>query len=97
LQIRGYAKSLLVEFEKELPLSQQSIDAADAFMNNGPDPLTPQELEILKLLNMGMSRQEISDVLCISVNTTKKHLANIYSKLGIETREEALKKYSLYR
>ena len=46
---------------------------------------------------MGMSRQEIAEVLYISVNTAKKHLANIYSKLGVGTREEALERYAADR
>lgn len=95
--VRSYVKSLLVEFEKELPTVPSGIDDPGAFANDGPDPLTPRELEILKLLNMGMSRKEISDTLCISVNTAKKHLANIYSKLGVGTREEALRKYAANR
>ena len=92
--MRSYVKSLLIEFEKELPAAASGIGDASSFANDGPDPLTPRELEILKLLNLGMSRQEISDSLCISVNTAKKHLANIYSKLGARTREEALQRYS---
>lgn len=95
--VRSYVKSLLVEFERELPAVPSGIDGAGAFANDGPDPLTPRELEILKLLNMGMSRKEISDALCISVNTAKKHLANIYSKLGAGTREDALREYAAKR
>ena len=94
---RSYVKSLLVEFERELPEAPSGIDGPGAFANDGPDPLTPRELEILKLLNMGLSRKEISETLCISVNTAKKHLANIYSKLGVGTREEALREYAANR
>ena len=92
--VRSYVKSLLVEFERELPTAPPAIDGSGSFANDGPDPLTPRELEILKLLNMGLSRKEIADTLCISVNTAKKHLANIYSKLGVGTRDEALGKYT---
>ena len=95
--VRSYVKSLLVEFERELPEAPSGIDGPGAFANDGPDPLTPRELEILKLLNMGLSRKEISETLCISVNTAKKHLANIYSKLGVGTREEALREYAANR
>lgn len=95
--VRAYVKSLLIEFEKELPAAASGIGDASLFANDGPDPLTPRELEVLKLLNLGMSRQEMAEVLCISVNTAKKHLANIYSKLGAGTREEALQKYSAHK
>ncbi|MEG0990938.1 MAG: LuxR C-terminal-related transcriptional regulator, partial [Gordonibacter sp.] len=95
--VRSYVKSLLVEFERELPTSSSGIGGLGAFANDGADPLTPRELEILKLLNMGMTRKEISETLCISVNTAKKHLANIYSKLGANTREEVLGKCAANR
>lgn len=95
--VRAYVKSLLLAFEKELPTVPVDLGEAGSFANDGPAPLTPRELEILKLLNMGMSRQEIAEVLCISVNTAKKHLANIYSKLGVGTREEALERYAADR
>lgn len=92
--VRTYAKSLLLAFEKEVlsdprGFSEQVVVTADVV-----NPLTLREQEILRLLNMGMSRLEISNELCISVNTVKKHLANIYDKLEVDTREEALKKLS---
>lgn len=45
--------------------------------------LTHREAEIVTLLQMGLSRDEIADQLSISPYTLKKHIANIYSKLGV--------------
>ncbi|HJJ01150.1 MAG TPA: helix-turn-helix transcriptional regulator [Coriobacteriaceae bacterium] len=52
--------------------------------------LTSREREVLALLNMGMSRKEIADTLSVSLNTAKKHLSNIYAKLGVRNRNQAL-------
>ncbi len=50
--------------------------------------LTERELEVLKMLNQGMTRFEIADILVLSQNTVKSHLKNIYAKLGAHSREE---------
>lgn len=93
--VRAYVKSLLLEFEKEAPCEVRSGESEKGILGEGLTPLTQRELEIFHLLNLGMSRQEISETLCISLNTAKKHLANIYAKLDVNTREEALKKFSV--
>jgi LuxR family maltose regulon positive regulatory protein len=55
-----------------------------------PDPLTQRELTILRLLGTSMSTSEIAGELCLSVNTVKTHLANIYRKLPASRRREAV-------
>ena len=55
-----------------------------------PEPLTPRELEILRLVAAGMRNQEIADQLVISVATVKRHIANAYGKLGVGHRTEAV-------
>jgi len=55
-----------------------------------PDPLTPRELTILRLLATSLSTGEIADELCLSVNTVKTHLAAIYRKLPASRRREAV-------
>lgn len=54
------------------------------------DPLTPRELEVLRLLAGAASNREIADRLDISPRTVETHLANIYSKLGVRGRTEAM-------
>jgi NarL family two-component system response regulator LiaR len=51
--------------------------------------LTEKEREILALLAKGLSNQEISNQLHISISTVKYHTANIFSKLGVRNRVEA--------
>jgi len=53
------------------------------------EPLTDRELEILKLVSKGMSNKSIAEELFITLGTTKWHLSNIYSKLGVKSRTKA--------
>jgi LuxR family maltose regulon positive regulatory protein len=54
------------------------------------EPLTPRELEILGLLQRRMSDQEIADSLIVSPATVRRHTANIYGKLGVHRRSDAV-------
>jgi ATP/maltotriose-dependent transcriptional regulator MalT len=53
-------------------------------------PLTLRELEVLKLIETGSSNQEIANKLVISIPTVKRHISNIYTKLGVESRTQAI-------
>jgi len=52
--------------------------------------LTPREMEILSLIGSGKSNAEIAQELFISYKTVKNHVYNIFAKLGIHTRAEAI-------
>lgn len=54
------------------------------------DALTDREQEILKLLAQGLSNKMIAAQLYLSVRTVEGHLANIYSRLGVHSRTEAM-------
>lgn len=53
--------------------------------------LTNREKEIMEFLTVGLRNKEIADKLYISLNTVKTHTKNIYAKLGIKSRIEALR------
>lgn len=57
----------------------------------GPrDPdLTVRELQILQMLEMGLSNRDIADQLCIALHTVKNHVHSVLTKLGLRTRAEA--------
>jgi len=54
------------------------------------EPLTERELEVLAQIARGASNQEIAHRLVVSIHTVKKHAANIFLKLGVENRTEAV-------
>ena len=54
------------------------------------EPLTSRELEVLKLIETGYSNQDIADTLVISMPTVKRHISNIYIKLGARSRTQAV-------
>jgi LuxR family maltose regulon positive regulatory protein len=54
------------------------------------EPLSRQELQVLRMLGGGYSNGEIGKALFISGNTVKTHLRHIYAKLGVKTRSAAV-------
>ena len=56
------------------------------------EPLTNRELDVLDLLVQRLSNKEIADKLFISPTTVKGHLQNIYGKLDVSKRREAIEK-----
>lgn len=55
--------------------------------------LTNKETLMLEKLSLGMTNQELADVMAISQNTVKFHLKNVYSKLNVRNRAEAVALY----
>jgi ATP/maltotriose-dependent transcriptional regulator MalT len=55
------------------------------------EPLTDRELCFLDCLANGVSNKEIARSLCVSENTVKFHLKNVYSKFAVRTRLQAIR------
>jgi LuxR family transcriptional regulator, maltose regulon positive regulatory protein len=79
----GYAAELLSHIDKIPNTTQPSIQLLI-------EPLTAREVEVLKLIEAGQSNQDIADQLVISMPTVKRHISNIYTKLGVESRTQAI-------
>jgi LuxR family maltose regulon positive regulatory protein len=54
------------------------------------EPLSRRELEVLGLLAQGASNTEIAERLVIALNTVKRHISNIFEKLGVSNRTQAV-------
>ncbi|HAA11580.1 MAG TPA: helix-turn-helix transcriptional regulator [Cytophagales bacterium] len=71
-------------------------ESATADMPDKADPATfgisPRELEVLELMVEGLSNQEIADRLFVSLNTVKTHASNLYQKLEVQRRAQAIRK-----
>lgn len=79
------ARKVLSHFEKKLPEIK------------GFDELTEREKEILELLSQGLLYKEIADKKCISIDTVKKHVGNIYRKLHVSNKVEAINKFNHFK
>ena len=85
-----------LRIEKILPESvrQQLNSAPQPGRTSTPhklvEPLSMRELEVLLLVDQGLSNQEIAAKLHIAPSTVKTHINNLYGKLGAQTRVQAL-------
>jgi LuxR family transcriptional regulator, maltose regulon positive regulatory protein len=82
--LRGYVERLLAAFATgENPPTKQDA-------GHGAPELSDREREILLLVAEGLSNQEIADRLVISITTVKTHVGNIFHKLGVTSRIQAI-------
>jgi LuxR family maltose regulon positive regulatory protein len=86
-RIKKYAGKLLNAFgENGKPAAVQSAAESTALV----EQLTRREMEVLVLLAAGDSNQAIAEKLFITVRTVKKHTGNIYGKLNVSSRTQAV-------
>lgn len=79
--------------KKVFALSHKFMEAYEHInRNNDIITFTKREEKVLSLLQNGYKQTEIAENLCISPNTVKRHVQNIYSKLGVNNKVSALKK-----
>lgn len=94
---KDYIKDILAAFP-----TTQSSKATDSKQTAGKEmvavdeslipiePLTPRELEVLHLIANGDSNQKIADKLVITLSAVKKHTGNIFNKLNVNSRTQAI-------
>jgi LuxR family maltose regulon positive regulatory protein len=56
------------------------------------EPPSPRELEVLRWINEGLTNEQIAEKLVVGLSTVKKHINNLYAKLEVASRTQALKR-----
>ena len=81
-----YVRQLLTAFgrAKDRPLGKQAL----------VEPLSERELDVLRLLRTEMGGPEIASTLMVSLNTLRTHTKNIFAKLGVNSRQAAVRRAS---
>jgi LuxR family maltose regulon positive regulatory protein len=80
-ELKGYVQTILAAFNQPCKASQSQLLV---------EPLSERELEVLRLLEQGMSNGEIAQRLVVSVGTVKTHVHSIIDKLGVQSRLQAV-------
>ena len=91
IEVRRNTPSLDITLDDStqvLPSTQQTI--AHQINQDLVESLSHRELEVLNLINQGDRNKQIAETLTISVSTVKRHLQNIYQKLQVNSRTEAM-------
>jgi DNA-binding NarL/FixJ family response regulator len=79
-----------VPLSEELEARKKQVEQNTQQKSNHYFSLTEREREVLTALAKGFSNQTLADLLCVSPKTVHNHLYNIYSKIGVKTRAEAI-------
>ncbi|MFN2237353.1 MAG: LuxR C-terminal-related transcriptional regulator [Anaerolineales bacterium] len=89
--LRKYASQILTQFESE---ANQAVtkNGKTSSTDEQPliEPLSRRELEVLELIALGKTNQEVAQQLVVSRGTIKAHAASIYRKLKVNNRTEAV-------
>jgi len=95
-------QQLLTKLAETSPFKKRISDILSAFPERETqttttasanlEPLSKKEKQTLDLLCVGLSNQEIANQLFVSPNTVKTHVKNIYTKLQVKNRSQAINK-----
>jgi LuxR family maltose regulon positive regulatory protein len=88
-----YARQVLSAFPAAAAERARDLPGVETLI----EPLSPRELEVLGLLCEGLSNQQIAACLVLSVGTVKTHIHNIFGKLGVSNRPQAIARASRLR
>jgi DNA-binding NarL/FixJ family response regulator len=72
-------------------VSRETLDRVEQG-GGGAEDLSPRELEVLLLVARGLSNRQVAASLMLSEATVKRHLANLYPKMGVRSRGEATRR-----
>jgi DNA-binding CsgD family transcriptional regulator len=83
LELEKQRQDILAEYTRNIEVTEQK---------NFINLLSPREIEVLDLINSGLSNKEIAEKLFVSLSTVKTHINNIYKILEVKNRREAIEK-----
>jgi LuxR family maltose regulon positive regulatory protein len=86
-KLLGYVDKLLAAFAQPVAMPQAKIDNPKSQMF---EALSQREVEVLQLIAQGLSNHEIGERLFLALDTVKGHNRNIYGKLRVQRRTEAI-------
>jgi two-component system response regulator DesR len=83
----------LADAIRRVARGERVIDADLVFaaLNRSRSPLTPRELDVLRLVAEGVSTAQIAATLVVTVGTVRNHLSRINSKIGAHNRPQAIR------
>ena len=90
--LHGYIDQIRSAFPSNTPFSKEHIANQRSSIRNLIDPLTNREIQILELLGNRLTNKEIAAQLVISPGTVKGHTIQIYKKLVVSNRRQAVEK-----
>jgi LuxR family maltose regulon positive regulatory protein len=91
-RLLDYSCKLLAAFPDALNNEGQMTKLASSVLRPSSlaEPLSARELEVLQLIAQGLSNREISERLFLALSTVKGHNRNIFDKLQVQSRTEAV-------
>ena len=90
-----YVRRILSTLKEETERRPDDLPGGNTRPADLAEGLTRRELEILTLLTLHLSNKEIGARLFIGTETVKHHMKNIYGKLGVHSRRDAVTKAKL--
>ena len=88
IKAEAYTKELGITPEAGEPQNPESMSSS--IKSSTIEALTRRETQVKKLVSQGMPNKQIASELNISLNTLKVHIRNLYGKMGVENRTQAL-------
>ncbi|MCP4022216.1 MAG: hypothetical protein GY729_10270 [Desulfobacteraceae bacterium] len=86
--IRQQKNGVVIGFDKTYLITRSLTEEKEN--HSYPPSLTPRETQILDLISHGYTNRQICDDLCVRLGTVKAHIYNLYKKIGVSNRFQAI-------
>lgn len=89
---KSISQKFIIDNPKEQTSKKENSVLIEPLIEGLIEPLTKRETQVMALVQQGLNNKEIAEKLFISLNTLKVHIRNLYGKMGVENRTQALLK-----